>query len=145
MTRPSSHPESSRSLAASDAVVAAEKRRLTTVARALIAVEGVLCLVLGGAGVVVAAQATTPTVFVVGFKAGLPQFLILTVTGVVLLAALAISRALRRVVLIKAIVFAALRGWRDLATRGQLGPELCSGHAGGRGRTIGVRPVRPAG
>ena len=108
MTSPSSRPGSSRSLAAADAVVSAEKRRLTSVARALIAVEGLLCLALGAAGVVVAAQATTPTVMVAGFKSGLPQFVILTVTGVVLLAALAVPGALRRVVLVKAIAFAAL-------------------------------------
>jgi hypothetical protein len=108
MANSSSDREPSRVLAASQSIVRAEKRRWTRISRVLIAVEGLFCLVLGAVGVVVAAQATSETVTVSGFKAGLPQFTILAVTGVVLLVALLLPRALRRVVLVKAIVFAAL-------------------------------------
>src|SRR3954468_15146955 len=108
MAHSSSDREPSRVLAASESIVRAEQRRWTRVSRMLIAVEGLFCLVLGVVGVVVAAQATTQTVTVSGFKAGQPQFTILAVAGVVLLVALLLPRALRRVVLVKAIVFAAL-------------------------------------
>lgn len=57
--------------------MAAEKARLTRVARLLITVEGVFCLVLGVAGIIVAARSVQPTVLVGDFKLGLPQFTIL--------------------------------------------------------------------
>lgn len=104
----SSHDRESRVLAASEAIVETEKRRMTRVARVLIGIEAVFCLVLGVAGIIIAARSVAPTVTVAGFKAGVPQFTILAVTGVLLLIALLLPRALRRVVLVKAIVFAAL-------------------------------------
>jgi hypothetical protein len=108
MGKPEPGRRPSRVLRTSEAVVEREKSRLTRIARIVIGVEAVLCLALGAVGTVVAASAGTPTVTVIGFRMGMPQFVILAVTGVVLFAALLAPRALRRVVLTKAIVYAAL-------------------------------------
>jgi hypothetical protein len=105
---PSSSDRESRVLAASESVVRAEKTRMTWVARIMVIVEGVFCLVLGVIGAVVAARSTEPTVTVIGFRLGLPQFLVLVGVGAVLLLALLVPSVLRRVVLVKAIVMAAL-------------------------------------
>jgi hypothetical protein len=80
-----------------------EARRFTRRTRAVMAVEGVLALVLGGAGVVAALGADTATVTVAGIRLGLPQFAVLAGIGVLILATLRHPVALRRAAGISAV------------------------------------------
>jgi FtsH-binding integral membrane protein len=81
-----------------------EARRFTRRTRAVMALEGVLALALGAAGVVSAWNADTATVVVAGFRLGLPQFAVLAGIGVLILATLRHPVALRRAAGISAVV-----------------------------------------
>lgn len=85
-----------------------EARRFTRRTRAVMAVEGALALVLGGAGVVAALGADTATVTVAGVRLGLPQFAVLAGIGVLILASLRDPVALRRAAGISAVVGAVM-------------------------------------
>jgi hypothetical protein len=81
-----------------------EARRFTRRTRAVMAVEGALALVLGGAGVVAVLGGDTATATVAGFRLGLPQFAVLAGIGVLFLATLRHPVALRRAAGISAVV-----------------------------------------
>ncbi|GAA4756834.1 hypothetical protein [Actinomycetospora chibensis] len=81
-----------------------EARRFTRRTRTVMAVEGVLALGLGGAGVAAALGADTATVMVAGFRMGLPHFAVVAGLGVLILATLRHPVALRRAASISAVV-----------------------------------------
>jgi hypothetical protein len=85
-----------------------EARRFTRRTRAAMALEGVLALGLGGAGVVAAGTADAATVTVAGLRLGLPQFAVLAGLGVLLLASLRSRTALRRAAVVSAVVATAM-------------------------------------
>jgi hypothetical protein len=85
-----------------------EARRFTRRTRAAMAVEGVLALALGGAGVVAALAADTATVAVAGFRLGLPQFAVRAGLGALLLVSLRSRTALRRAAVVSAVVATAM-------------------------------------
>jgi hypothetical protein len=80
-----------------------EARRFTRRTRAAMALEGVLALALGGAGVVAALDAGTATAAVAGIRLGLPQFAVLAGLGALLLVSLRSRTALRRVAVVSAV------------------------------------------
>jgi hypothetical protein len=85
-----------------------EARRYTRRTRTAMALEGVLALALGGAGVVAALAADTATVTVAGFRLGLPQFAVLAGLGALLLVSLRSRTALRRAAVVSAVVATAM-------------------------------------
>ena len=85
-----------------------EARRFTRRTRVAMALEGVLALALGGAGVVAALDAGTATVAVAGFRLGLPQFAVLAGLGALLLVSLRSRTALRRAAVVSAVVATAM-------------------------------------
>lgn len=85
-----------------------EARRFTRWTRRAMAVEGVLVLLLGAGGVVAALAADTAVVTVAGFRLGLPQFAMLAVTGLLILATLRHPAGLRRVAVGTAVVATAM-------------------------------------
>ncbi|GAA4877161.1 hypothetical protein [Actinomycetospora straminea] len=85
-----------------------EARRLTRRTRASMAVEGVLAVALGGAGLVALRGGDAATATVVGVRAGLPQFAVLAAIGLAILLTLRHPAWLRRVAVTKATVATAM-------------------------------------
>ncbi|PVZ05348.1 hypothetical protein [Actinomycetospora cinnamomea] len=85
-----------------------EARRFTRRVRWAMAVEGVLALVLGAAGVAAVLEAGAATATVAGVRLGLPQFAVLVAVGALVLLTLRHRAWLRRVAVSKAVLAAAL-------------------------------------
>ena len=81
-----------------------EARRFTARTRAAMAVEGVLALALGGAGLAVLLGGDAATATVAGVRLGLPQYAVLVGIGLAILATLRSPGWLRRVAVTKAVV-----------------------------------------
>lgn len=85
-----------------------EARRFTRRTRVAMALEGVLAVALGGAGVVIALGSDEATAAVAGFRLGLPQFAVLAGLGALLLVSLRSRTALRRAAVVSAVVATAM-------------------------------------
>lgn len=85
-----------------------EARRFTRRTRASLAVEGVLAVVLGAAGLVALGGGEAVTATVAGVRAGLPQFAVLAAIGLAILLTLRHTAWLRRVAVAKATVATAM-------------------------------------